>query len=71
LWRVTPVLFSHAFSLLIKYVRQREVSFYGGRAKYFVVASVGKKKIGLLVKGILISILNGNDEVTEGIEIKK
>ena len=46
---LTPVLFSEAFSLLTKDVRQRKLSFYGGRAKRFVAASVGEKKGGIFL----------------------
>jgi len=52
-------------------VRQRKLSFYGGRAKHFVNASAGKKNGGLFVERILISTVKTNYEATEGIEIKK
>jgi len=59
-WRVTPVHFSDAFSLLIKDVKQRKLSFYGGRAKYFVNASAEEKNGGLFVERILISTVKIN-----------
>jgi hypothetical protein len=70
-WKVTPVRFSDAFSLLIKDERQRKLSFYGGRTKHFVNASSEKKGGGLFVERILISTVKINYEAREGIEIKK
>jgi hypothetical protein len=52
-------------------VRQRKLSFYGGRAKHFVNASAEKKGRGLFVERILISAVVINYEATEEIEIKK
>jgi hypothetical protein len=52
-------------------VRQRKLSFYGGRAKHFVNASAEEKNGGLSVERILISTLKINYETTEGIKIKK
>ena len=50
-WRVTPVHSSGVFSLLIKDVKQRKLSFYGGRAKHFVKASAGKKNKWGIIRG--------------------